>query len=133
MADSEIDQHQRDRGADRLDERLGSAGPLEHKPHDGGNADENADARELAQSELLRRFVEQWSVAVGQSLPRDRGENDGDEITERREDEEARVALGSLEMAGGAEPDEETDVHAGVVPKKCSFAARVFRGEALRE
>ena len=36
-------------------------------------------------------------------------------------------------MAGDAEPDEEADVHAGVVPEECSFAARILRGEALRE
>ena len=61
------------------------------------------------------------------------GEDDGDEVAERREDEEARVALGRLEIAGDAEPDEEADVHAGVVPEEGSFAARVLRGEALRE
>ena len=63
----------------------------------------------------------------------ERGEDDGDEVAERRENEEARVALGGLEIAGDAEPDEEADVHAGVVPEECSFAARVLRGEALRE
>src|SRR5213079_3617691 len=36
-------------------------------------------------------------------------------------------------MAGDAEPDEEADVHTGVVPEEGSFAARVLRGEALRE
>ncbi len=36
-------------------------------------------------------------------------------------------------MAGDAEPDEETDVHAGVVPEEGSFAARILRGKALRE
>ena len=72
-------------------------------------------------------------VAVGERLPRERGEDDGDEVAERREDEEARVALGGLEVAGDAEPDEEADVHAGVVPEEGSFAARVLRGEALRE
>ena len=59
MADREIDQRERDRGADSLDDRLGAAGPLEHEPHDGDEADENADAGELAQPELLRRRVEQ--------------------------------------------------------------------------
>ena len=72
-------------------------------------------------------------VAIGERLPRERGEDDGDEVAERREDEEARVALGGLEVAGDAEPDEEADVHAGVVPEERSFAARVLRGEALRE
>ena len=61
------------------------------------------------------------------------GEDDGDEVAERREDEEARVALGRLEIAGDAEPDEEADVHAGVVPEESSFAARVLRGKALRQ
>ena len=61
------------------------------------------------------------------------GEDDGDEVAERREDEEARVALGGLEVAGDAEPDEEADVHAGVVPEERAFAARILRGEALRE
>ena len=61
------------------------------------------------------------------------GEDDGDEIAERGEDEEARVTLGCLEITGGAEPDEEADIHAGVVPEEGSFAARVLRGEALRE
>ena len=53
------------------------------------------------------------------------------EIAERREDEEARVALGRLEIAGDAEPDEEADIHAGVVPEESSFAARILRGETL--
>ena len=129
----EVNQGERDRGADRLDHRLGAAGPLEHEPHDGDEPDENADAGELAQPELLRRRVEQRGVAIGERLPRERGEDDGDEVAERREDEEARVALGGLEVAGDAEPDEEADVHAGVVPEEGSFAARVLRGEALRE
>ena len=116
-----------------FDDRLGSTGPLEHEPHDRNKADENADAGELAQPELLRRRVEQRRVAVCQSFPIEEGEDDGDEVAERSEDEEARVALGGLEMAGDAEPDEEADVHAGVVPEECSFAARVLRGEALRE
>ena len=133
VADREINQRERDSAADRLDQRLGSAGPLEHEPHDGDEADENADAGELAQPELLRRRVEQRGVAIGERLPRERGEDDGDEVAERREDEEARVALGGLEVAGDAEPDEEADVHAGVVPEEGSFAARVLRGEALRE
>ena len=38
-----------------------------------------------------------------------------------------------MEIAGDAEPDEEADVHAGVVPEECSLASRVLRGEALRE
>ena len=72
-------------------------------------------------------------VAVGERLPRERGKDDGDEVPERREDEETRVALGGLEVAGSAKPDEEADVHASVVPEECSFAARVLRREALRE
>ena len=63
----------------------------------------------------------------------DSGEDNGDEIAERGEDEEARVTLGRLEITGGAEPDEEADIHAGVVPEESSFAARILRGEALRE
>ena len=55
------------------------------------------------------------------------------EVAERREDEKARIALGPLEVAGDGEPDEESDVHAGVVPEEGSFAARVLRGEALRQ
>ena len=70
VADREVNQRERDRGADRLDDRLGSAGPLEHEPHDRDEADENADAGELAQPELLRRRVEQRGVAVGESFPR---------------------------------------------------------------
>ncbi len=77
--------------------------------------------------------VEQRGVAVGESLPRKHGEDDGDEVADRREDEEARVTLGALEVAGDAEPDEEADIHSGVVPEEGSFAARVLRGEALRE
>ena len=69
VADREIDQHERDRGADHLEYRLGAAGPLKHEPHDGDEADENADAGELAQLELLWRRVEQRCIAVGQRLP----------------------------------------------------------------
>src|SRR5262245_56227540 len=36
-------------------------------------------------------------------------------------------------MTGSAEPDEEADVHPGVVPEEGAFAARIFRGEALGE
>src|SRR5262249_6055008 len=109
------------------------ARPLQHKPHNRDEADENRDAGELAQPELLRRFVEQWRVAVGECSPSKPGEDDGDEVAERRKDEEARVTLGRLEMPGGAEPDEEADVHAGVIPEESSFAARVLRREALGE
>jgi hypothetical protein len=108
-------------------------GPLEHEPNDWDEADENADASQQAQPELLRRFVQQRCAAIRQRLPIDKSKDDGDEVAERREDEEARVALGGLEMAGDAEPHEEADVHAGVVPEKSSFAARVLRREALRE
>ena len=83
--------------------------------------------------ELLSRRVEQRCVAVGERLPHEHGEDDGDEVAECGEDEEARVALGGLEVTGGAEPDEKADVHAGVVPKESSFAARVLRGESLRQ
>ena len=79
----------------------------------------------VASSSVVLRSVE--------CLPVDRGEDDGDEIAECRKDEEARVTLGGLEIAGGAEPDEEADVHAGVVPEEGSFAARILRGEALGE
>ena len=133
VADREVDQRERDRGADHLEYRFGAAGPLQHEPHDGDEADENADTGELAQLELLSRRVEQRCVAVGQRLPHGQGEDNGDEIAERGEDEKARVTLGRLEITGGAEPDEEADIHAGVVPKEGSFAARVLRGEALRE
>src|SRR5206468_1423879 len=122
-----------DCGADRLDHRFSHAWPLEHEPHDGYGSDENANAGDLAQPELLRRRVEQRGVAIGESPPSEHGEDDGDEVTERSEDEEARVALGSLEITGDAEPDEEADIHAGVVPEEGSLAARVLRGEALRE
>src|SRR5207245_9761094 len=61
------------------------------------------------------------------------GEDDGDEVGERGADDEARVTLGRLEIPGGAEPDEEADIHSGVVPEEGSLAARVLRGEALRE
>ena len=133
VADREVDQCERDRGADHLEYRLGAAGPLKHEPHDRDEADENGDTGELAQLELLSRRVEQRRVAVGQRLPHRQGEDDGDEIAERGEDEEARVTLGRLEITGGAEPDEEADIHAGVVPEESSFAARILRGEALRE
>ena len=133
VAHREINQHQRHRAADSLNDRLCPARPLKHEPHDGDQADENADASELAEPELLRRFVEQWRVAVGERLPVEEGKNDCDEVAERREDEKARVALGGLEMSGDAEPDEEADVHAGVVPEERAFAARVLRRETLRE
>ena len=133
MADREVNQRERNRGADSLDDRLGSAGSLQHEPHNRNEPDENADAGELAQPELLRRRVEQRGVAVGERLPVEEGEDDGDEVAERRKDEEARVTLGGLEIPGDAEPDEEADIHAGVVPEECSFAARIVRGEALRK
>ena len=64
MADREVDQRERDRGADHLDYRFGAARPLEHEPHDGYGSDENANAGDLAQPELLRRRVEQRGVAI---------------------------------------------------------------------
>ena len=133
VADREVDQCERDCGADSLDDRLCSAGPLQHEPHDRNEADENADPGELAQPELFRRLVEQWCVAVGQRFPVEEREDDGHEVAERRKDEEARVTLGGLEMTGNAEPDEEADIHAGVIPEECSFAAQILRGEALRK
>src|ERR1700730_11408467 len=129
----EVDQYQRNRAADRLEYRFGSAGPLEHEPDDGDEADENGETGELAQPELISRRVEQRCVAVGQRLPVEEVEDDGDEIAERREDEKAGVALGPLEVTGDGEPDEESDIHAGVVPEESSFAARILRGETLRE
>src|SRR6202011_853272 len=72
-------------------------------------------------------------VAVGQRLPVEEGEDDGDEIAERREDEKAGITLGPLEVTGDGEPDEESDIHAGVVPEESAFAARVLRGETLRQ
>src|SRR5439155_17088601 len=116
-----------------LDYRFGAAGPLEHEPDDGGEADENGETGELAQPELLSRRVEQRCVAVGQRFPVGQGEDDGAEVAERSENEEARVALGRLEIPGSAEPDEEANIHARVVPEEGSLAARVLRGEALRE
>src|SRR5438445_13241031 len=118
---------------DRLDHRFTHARSLEHEPHDGYGSDENANAGDLAQPELLRCRIEQRGVAIGESSPRKHGEDDGDEVADRREDEEARVTLGGLEVAGDAEPGEEADIHSGVVPEEGSFAARVLRGEALRE
>jgi hypothetical protein len=106
---------------------------VEHQPHDGYETEENADAGQQAQPELLRRRIEQRCVAVGQRLPRQRGEDDGDEVAERREDEKARIALGPLEITGDGEPDEESDIHAGVIPEESSFAARILRGKTLRE
>ena len=133
MADREVDQCECDRGADSLEDRPGSAGPLEHEPHDWHDAEDNADAGELAHAELLRRRVEEHCITIGERLPREQDKDDGDEVAERRENEEARIALGRLKITGGAEPHEEADVHAGVVPEESSFAARIFRREALRE
>src|SRR5262249_30493890 len=133
VADGEIDQRESDCGGDSLEDRLGSAGSLEHKPDDGNNGHYDADAGELAHLELLWRGVEKHGVPVGERLPREQHEDDGDEIAKRRKNKEARVTLGGLEITGGAEPDEETDIHAGVVPEECAFAARIFRSEALRQ
>jgi len=133
VAEREVDQRQRNRAADPLDNRLGPAGTLEHQPHDGYETEKNGETGEQAQLELLRRCVEQRRVAVGQRLPVEQGEDDGAEVAERREDEKACIAFGPLEVTGDAEPDEEPDVHAGVVPEKGSFATRVLRGETLRE
>ena len=133
VADRDVNEEERDRGADALDYRFGATGPLEHEPHDGDETDENGDAGELPYPELLRRRVEQRGVAIGENFPRKHGEDNGDEVAECREDEEARVTLGGLEITGDAEPDEEADVHARVIPEEGSFAARVLRGEALRE
>src|SRR5207244_4553253 len=127
VAKREVNEGERDRGADRLYHRFSHARPLEHEPHDGYGSDENANAGELAQPELLRRRIEQRGVAIGENSPRKHGKDDGDEVADRREDEEARVTLGGLEVAGDAEPDEEADIHAGVVPEEGSLAARVIR------
>ena len=81
--------------------------------------------------ELLSRRIEQRRVAIGQRFPHRHGEDDGDEVAERSEDEKARVTLGSLEITGSAKPDEEADVHACIVPEEGSFAARVLGGKAL--
>src|SRR5439155_7306638 len=116
-----------------LEDRSGPAGPTQHEPPNGDEADQNTRAGELTKSKVLGGFIKQWRVAIGQRLPVEEGEDDGDEVAERREDEEVRVALGCLEMAGDAESDEEADVHTGVVPEESSFAARVLRREALRE
>src|SRR5439155_24504896 len=133
VSDCEVDQRERDRGADHLEYRFGAAGPLEHEPHDGNETDENGDTRELAHVELLLRRVEQRRVAVGGRLPHRHGEDHGAEVAERSEDEETRVTLGRLEIPGSTEADKEADIHSGVVPEEGSFAAGVFRGEALRE
>ena len=133
VAEREIDQRERDRDTDSLDQRLGHAGSLEHEPHDGDGSDENTNAGELADPELLPCRIEQRRIAVGQRLPVEQGEYDGHEVAKRSEDEKVRVALGSLEMAGDAEPDEEADIHAGVIPEEGTFAARILRGESLRQ
>ena len=84
-------------------------------------------------AELLWCRIEQRCVAVGERFPREQHQDDGDKIAKRRKNEEARVTLGGLEITGGAEPDEKADIHAGVVPKESSFAARILRSEALRQ
>jgi hypothetical protein len=78
-------------------------------------------------------FASSSGVLRSVSVFLEQGEDNGYEVAERREDEEARITFGGLEMAGNAEPDEEADIHAGVVPEESSFAARILRGEALRE
>src|SRR4029077_7057803 len=133
MSHREIDQRQRDHAANSLDQRLGPARTLEHEPHDWYETDENRDAGEQAQLELLRRCLEQRRVAIGQRLPRKRSKEDGDKVAKRRKDEKARIALGPLEVTGHAEPDEESDIHAGVIPEERTFAARIFWSETLRQ
>ena len=114
-----------------FDDRLGAARALEHEPHNGNQADENGETNELAQPKLLPRRIEQRCVAVGQRLPVEQREDDGDEVAERRKDEEARVTLGRLEITGDAKPDEEADIHTGVIPEEGSFSAVILRGKAL--
>ncbi len=80
VADSEINQRERDRGADSFDQQFGAAGSLEHKPHDGNQAEENCNAAERAHLELFRGRVEQRRIAIGQRLPIEQGDDDGDEI-----------------------------------------------------
>ncbi len=89
VADGDVNEEERHRCADRLDYRSGATGPLKHEPNDGDETEDNGDAGELAQPKLLRRCVEQRGVAVGENFPSERGEDNGDEVTECREDEEA--------------------------------------------
>ncbi len=65
VAEREINQRDRDYAAKRLDYCFGAAGPLEHEPDDGDEADENADADELTPPKLLPRRIEQRSIAIG--------------------------------------------------------------------
>src|SRR5450432_4616957 len=101
--------------------------------HTMGMRPRRMQAGKQAQLELLRRRLAQRRVAVGQRPPRHQREDNGDKVAERREDEKARIALGPLEVTGDGEPDEEADVHAGVVPEESSFAARILRGKTLRQ
>src|SRR5204862_449324 len=82
------------------------ARPLQHEPHNGDEADQNTNAGELTKSKLLRRFIKQYRFATGQRLLVEEGEDDGDAGAERREEVEARVTLGCVEMAGHAEDGE---------------------------
>ena len=133
MAHGEPHQRERDDGADRFDQRLRAARSLEQKPHDRHQPDENGEAGELPPPELRGRRLQERRVAIGERFPVEGGEDDGDEVAERREDERGRVALGFLEITGRREPDEKADVHAGVVPEKRALAPRIVRGEALGE
>src|SRR5256714_2292004 len=131
MAEREINQHQRNHGADALEERLGHARSLQEEPDHRDETDENGDAGEQTLLKLLRRYLEQGRVTISQSFPRRQSEDDGDKIAERRENKEVRVTLGRLKITGNGEPDEESDVHAGVIPEKSSFTSRVVRSEPL--
>jgi hypothetical protein len=66
-------------------------------------------------------------------LPVEEREHDGEEVADRREQEEARIAFRQLVMACHRETHEETDVHAGVVPEEGALATQVGRREALRQ
>ncbi len=57
--------------------------------------------------------------------------DNGKDVADGRENEQAGVALGQLVVAGNRETDEETQVHARVVPQESRFAAVVLRFETL--
>ena len=97
---------------------------LEQEPNNRDEADEDADAGER-RAGTAAASPRAAACCDRQRLPGNSGEDDRDEVADRRENEEARVALGGLEVAGGGKPDEEADVHAGVIPEKSCFATGV--------
>ncbi|VXA89190.1 hypothetical protein AERO8C_80108 [Aeromonas veronii] len=124
------EQHQH-HGPQDQHEAAAKAGMGQQQTQGGHQHGQNGEAGQHAAVETAPLDMAQRGADIRQNRPAGESSDDGDDVAQRRKQEQGAVILGELEVASHREADKEAQIHPGVVPQEGTLAAVIIRGEAL--